>query len=156
MIDHVPTVYVIDVAVGVVVDTISRDLSRIRPDTVDQVRVIEVDTGVEHGHYDGAGTGGPIPRLDGIDIGVSGAARLPRVLKGPLIAEKWIVEEVVEDVGDKRRSGSLRRESGQIAGHDRTSRPHQRPSEPDVANGHRADSGERGWIRVHQILVLDL
>ena len=52
VVDEVPAVDVVDVAVAVVVDAVAGDLTGVGPDVGLQVGMVEVDTGVDYCHHD--------------------------------------------------------------------------------------------------------
>jgi hypothetical protein len=95
---------VVDLAVAVVVESVARRLSRIRPELRGEVRVADVEAGVEDGH-DRAVAHLDAPGLRRVDVGASrpGAGRryvvpigiedrvrLPRVIQIPLCKEERI------------------------------------------------------------------
>ena len=51
-VEHVRAVDVVDEAVAVVVAAVAGDLAGVRPDVRGEVRVVELDAGVEDGHED--------------------------------------------------------------------------------------------------------
>src|SRR2546428_2970400 len=76
---------VMDEAVPVIVDSVARDLVRVRPDIRRQVRVVVIGARVDDGHEDAAAPGGDAPGALGVDIGSGRAARLPGIVKPVLL-----------------------------------------------------------------------
>src|SRR5262249_11513451 len=71
------------------------DLLLVEPDVVDEVRVGQVDAGVDHAQHDLLTAGGQVPRPRRLDVGAGGAGLaaddLAGVLQVPLAAEEGIV-----------------------------------------------------------------
>ena len=88
VVDEVPAITVVDIAVGVVVDAVATDFARVGPSRLGEVRVAEVDAGVEHcdDHTLASRRGGP--GVGDIDVGIGDRTRTrPVVLQAPLLAE---------------------------------------------------------------------
>ena len=91
VVGEVPTVDIVDIAVAVVVDAVTRRLAGVAPDVRREIGVVVVDAGVDHGDDHGPRSGGDIPRRRGIDVGVGKPACLPPVVEPPQAAEGGIV-----------------------------------------------------------------
>jgi len=83
IVEKVPPNRIVDVAVVVVVDAVSRYLSVVRPDVVGEIFVPVVDTRIENGHHDIAASGGGRPGLECVDVGIRRTTGLPLVIKPP-------------------------------------------------------------------------
>ncbi|CAB4886227.1 unannotated protein [freshwater metagenome] len=76
VVQEVPSVDVVDVAVGVVIDPIARDLVGVGPDVRREVRVIELDALVDHTYRHGTRPGVPLsPGLSGTGAELVGGRR---------------------------------------------------------------------------------
>ena len=88
---EVPAIDVVDEAVCIVVDAVARRLAWVAPDVRGEVRMVVVDTGVDHGDDHRSRSGGDVPRRRGVDVGVGKPARLRRVIESPEPVEGGVV-----------------------------------------------------------------
>jgi len=82
---EVPAPGVVDVAVAVVVNAVASDLPRVHPDPRHEVRMVQVDAGVQHGDDHGGRAGIDVPALRRVG---------PRPL--PLLAVHWVIRHARE------------------------------------------------------------
>ena len=80
VVDKIVAVYVVDPPVAVVIDSVARNLRIVHPDVFFQVRMIQIDPGIQHRHNDAPVAGVCIPCGVGIDV-----------LQIPLLINKFIV-----------------------------------------------------------------
>ena len=95
VVDEIVAVIVVDVAVAVVVDAIVRDLARVHPHVLGEVRVVVIHTRIDDADDD-VGAGLDIPGLGRVDVGVGGAAGLPGVVEAPERAQGRVVRDRVD------------------------------------------------------------
>jgi hypothetical protein len=81
---EVPAADVVDVAVAVVVQIVSGNLTGVHPHIRSQIRMRQVDAFIHDGNDHAIGPRGPVPSLGGIDVRVGRAARLAPIVHGPL------------------------------------------------------------------------
>ena len=91
VVDEVPAVGVVLIAVLVIVNGIARGVTRIRPDVGGQIGMGDVDAGVDHRHDDVPRTGRHAPSLRGIDVVADGSGILAGVLQVPLRRHERII-----------------------------------------------------------------
>ena len=91
VVDEVPAVDVINIAVAVVINRVSRDLARVRPHVCSKVGMGVVDARVYDADDDRAAARADIPRLGGVDIRVDRASGLPGIVHSPQTAEVRII-----------------------------------------------------------------
>ena len=110
---EVPAVHVVGEPVPVVIHAIARDLSRVHPQPIREVRLVDVDAGVDHGDDRGSMHGLRVPCPRRLDIGSGGAVpgspetealvghlmELARVVDRPLLLEEGVVGDG-RDAGD--------------------------------------------------------
>ena len=60
---EIPADRVIDVAIAVIVDVVAGNFAGIPPKVVHEIRMIQIDAGVHHGHDYGGGAAGDVPGL---------------------------------------------------------------------------------------------
>ncbi len=89
--DRVEAVHVVDDAVAVVVHAVARDLGRVDPHVGGQILVRVVHAGVDHADDDVGAADAVVPRLDGVDVSVRGAAGLAGVVEPVQLGEAGIV-----------------------------------------------------------------
>lgn len=92
--DPVPAPHVVDEAVAVVVHPVGlaprAALPWVGPSRPREIRMVQEDPRVDHGHHRLRATRGDVPGGDGVDIRAWQAARLPGVLEAPLLPEERI------------------------------------------------------------------
>ena len=90
---EVPAVGVVDVPIGIIVQSITGDLARVDEQVRCQVGVGQFHPVVHDGDHDAVGAGGQIPGSLGIHVGIDRASGDPIVFEVPL----QVVERVVRD-----------------------------------------------------------
>ena len=94
VLDEVPAVHVVDVAVVVAVDSDPLGFTGIRPDVGGEIGVGEVDPGVDDRHHHALRTGGDIPRLRRVDVGADQpVAADGGVAEAPLRGEARVIRD---------------------------------------------------------------
>jgi hypothetical protein len=140
VVDEVPAVHVVDVAVAVVVDAVvlaaRTRLPGIRPDVGRQVGMVVVHPGVDHRDDDGVASGCRRPGFWSIDVCIRRSGRavhgLTRVAYSPELSHVLVVREGVDAVG-----GILFGES------DARIATKLRERTPAVGRRHRRDEGAK-------------
>ena len=101
---HVPAVVIVNVAVAVIVDSISGYFLEVYPLVVDEVRVVEVATFDDTYHdfiaESGGTAGGDVPSQIGVDVGVVGVDVVPLVAEVRVVRNGAVFNVVVELRGD--------------------------------------------------------
>ena len=64
----------------VVVDAVSGDLPRVQPDVLGEVRMVVIDTSVDHRHFHSLVSGTQSPGLGAVDVGILFSLRLPGIV----------------------------------------------------------------------------
>lgn len=93
VVDEVPAVDVVCVAVAIIVDGVAAGLVGIGPDVCGQIGMVDVDAGVDHRHHDVLRTRRQAPGPGGVDVVAAGAGILAVVLQVPLGCQKWVVRQ---------------------------------------------------------------
>ena len=88
VVDEVPAVHVVDVAVAVVVDAVARDLARVRPDVGGEVGVVVLDPGVDDGDDDVGAAGRRVPGRLGVDVGVARLVEAPHLRQARVVGRE--------------------------------------------------------------------
>ena len=88
---EVPAVGVVDIAIGIIIDAIPRDLAGIDKQIGREVGMGEFHPVIHDRNHGVGGTGGHIPGRRGVDIGIHSAAGDPGVFQVPLQIEQRIV-----------------------------------------------------------------
>ena len=91
VVGEIPARHVVDEAVSVVVDAVTRHLTRIAPGVRGQVWMVVVHAGIDDGDNDAARPGGRVPCLRRVNVGIDDAARLSGVVETPELATRWII-----------------------------------------------------------------
>ena len=94
LVHEVPAVDVVDEAVAVVVDAVAGDLAGVPPHVGVEVGVAVVDARIDDGH-DECRARDRMPGLGRIDVGILDAARLPRVVLAPELAEVGVIGDAL-------------------------------------------------------------
>ena len=114
VVTEVPAVHVVDEAIPVVVDPVTRDLARVSPDLRYEVGMPEVDAGVHDPDERRRRSLLDIPGLGEIDVGVA------RILDRPLVGHVEVVRDDVQVQAIVRDRGADRFARHQVArGRDR-------------------------------------
>ena len=108
VVGKVPTTYVVNVAVIIVVNAVVGNFPWVGPDITHQVRMVVVNPGVNHPDHQVRITGLQIPSFRGVNVCVDGTTILTRVIKAPKLVETGIIgNQLWAKVGRVRLRGPV-------------------------------------------------
>src|SRR5205823_7675554 len=98
VVHEVPAVDVVDLAVAVIVDTVARDLARVRPEVGREIRMCVHHAVVDDRDDDARAARGHVPGRDEVGVGADEAATLSGVPQVPLVGKHRVVGDAGQGV----------------------------------------------------------